>query len=94
MYDELDIENAIRQAPTPTAAAAIRAAARGDAAKSNIGNRLSPSEREALEAFKQGARAGESVRQQEAKHGGRAAIERKERAFAGVRSMNEHEGKK
>jgi len=86
---DLNIQNAIAQAPNASVAKAIR-----DAAQNNLAARLSPSERAALEAFKQGARAGESVRQQEAKHGGRAAIERKERAFAGVRSQNQHSGGK
>lgn len=57
---------------------------------SNIGARLSPSERAALEAFKAGARAAESVRQQEAKHGGRDRIAQKERAVAGATQGNIH----
>lgn len=96
--EQLTIENAVRQAPNPRVAAAIENAAARSAqqhdSKSTIGNRLSPSERQALQAFAQGARAGISVQQQEAKHGGRAAIERKERAFAGVRSQNQHSGSK
>lgn len=87
--DKLTIQNAIAQAPNPRVAAAIR-----DAAQNNLAARLSPSEREALAAFKQGARAAESVRQQNEKHGGPVRMAQKERAFAGVRSMNEHEGKK
>ena len=83
---KLTLANAIAQAPNARAAAAIK-----DAATSNLGSRLSPNEREALANFAKGARAGVSVQQQEAKHGGRAAIERKERAFSGVRSQNQHE---
>ncbi len=85
MYDDLTIQNAIDQAPTPTAAAAIR-----DAVQSNLASRLSPSERAALEQFKQGARAAESVRQQNEKHGGSTRMEQKERAFTGLRNQNIH----
>lgn len=81
---KLTIANAIAQAPNASVAKAIR-----DAAQNNLAARLSPSERAALENFKQGARAGESVRQQEAKHGGPARIAQKERANA-VLSENIH----
>ncbi|MBP5996971.1 MAG: hypothetical protein KA535_03385 [Azonexus sp.] len=105
MHDDLTPELALANAPNERAANLLRsefskngvkyseakvASLKNDAAKANLGARLSPSERAQLEAFKQGARAAESVRQQNEKHGGPVAIARKERASAGVLAQNIH----
>lgn len=92
MDNDLTIENAIRQAPSASAAAAIAAAADMHRGKRHDGKPLSLAEQSSLNTLRNKMAESSLDRQHVAKQGGERAVAQKAQATAMLNRQNIHGG--